>query len=54
VDATYIPTLVNSDRQNNINEQLKTCIPTKKIFIVNNKGYKNVIKYYINKYHHMI
>ena len=37
VDATYILTLVGSNKQNNINEQLK-------IFIVNNKGYKNCDK----------
>jgi len=44
VDATYILTLVGSDRQSNIDEQLKLYAPTKKIYIVYNKGYKKCDK----------
>jgi len=44
VDATYILTLVGSERQKNIYEQLELYTPTKKIFIVNNKGYKKCNK----------
>lgn len=44
VDVTYILTMVNSERIINIKEQLQKIIPTKKIYIVHNKGYKNCNK----------
>ena len=44
IDATYILTLVGSNRINNINKQLEYLIPTKNIFIVYNKGYKKCEK----------
>jgi hypothetical protein len=44
VDATYILTMINSDRHKNIEEQLYKYIPTKKIYIGYNKGYKNCNK----------
>jgi hypothetical protein len=44
VDATYIITMINSHRNNNIKEQLKKIIPTKIIYIVHNQGYKNCHK----------
>jgi len=44
VDATYILTLVGSERINNINKQLEYIIPTKNVFIVLNKGYKKCYK----------
>lgn len=40
IDCTYILTMENSfDRHKNIKEQLKKCVPTKKIYIVINKGF---------------
>jgi sulfur transfer complex TusBCD TusB component (DsrH family) len=44
IDATYILTLVGSDRIENINKQLEYVIPTKNVFIVLNKGYKKCDK----------
>jgi len=44
VDITYIITLTNSNRIININKQLNRIIPTKNIYIVYNKGYKNCYK----------
>jgi hypothetical protein len=44
IDATYILTLVGSDRIKNINKQLKYLIPTKNVFMVYNKGYKKCDK----------
>lgn len=49
VDATYILTMTNSKRRDNINMQLHNYIPTKKIFIVNNEGYKNCDKILIEQ-----
>ena len=51
VDATYILTMTDGKRRKNINEQLKKYIPTNKVFIVYNKGYK---KFYMKKFHLMI
>jgi len=44
IDATYILTVTDSDRINNINKQLQYLIPTKDVFIVYNKGYKKCNK----------
>jgi hypothetical protein len=44
IDATYILTLVGSERINSINKQLEYLIPTKNIFIIYNKGYKKCNK----------
>ena len=44
IDATYILTLDGSSRLNNIMLQLQEYIPTKKIFLVNNRGYKKCNK----------
>jgi predicted nucleic acid-binding protein len=45
IDATYILTMEKSlERHKNIENQLKKVIPTKKIFIVYNKGFKNCDK----------
>lgn len=45
VDATYIITMVDShDRHNDINKQLEEYIPTKKIYILYNYGYKKCNK----------
>lgn len=44
VDATYIITMKNSKRIINIEAQLKKYIPTKKIYIVYNNGYKTCNK----------
>jgi hypothetical protein len=44
IDATYILTMVGSDRHNNISNQLSKYIPTKKIYIVENKGFKKCNK----------
>ena len=44
IDATYILTIIGSSRINNINKQLEYLIPTKNVFIVHNKGYKNCKK----------
>ena len=44
VDATYILTLVGSERQKHIDEQLKLYTPTKKIYIVYNQGYEKCDK----------
>ena len=45
LDATYIITMTNSNRANNYEKQLREYIPTKYIYIVYNKGYKNCTKY---------
>ena len=45
VDATYIITMIDShDRHKNINKQLEEYIPTKKIYILYNYGYKKCNK----------
>jgi hypothetical protein len=44
VDATYILTLDDSKRKDEYEEQLKKYIPTKKLYIVHNKGYKKCDK----------
>jgi hypothetical protein len=44
VDATYIITMEGSERRKHIDLQLKTYIPTKNIYIVNNKGFKKCEK----------
>ena len=44
VDMTYIITMVGSNRINHIEKQLEKYIPTKNIYIVYNKGYKNCNK----------
>jgi hypothetical protein len=44
VDATYIITLEGSNRQKNIEYQLSKYIPTEKIYIAYNKGFKNCNK----------
>ena len=44
IDATYIITMTNSPRIKNIQEQLKRYIPTKKIYIIYNDGYKKCNK----------
>ena len=44
VDVTYIITMVNSKRINSVNEQLQKYKPTKNIYIVENKGFKNCKK----------
>jgi hypothetical protein len=44
VDCTYILNLENNGRKNDIDQQLLKNIPTKKIYIVYNKGYKNCKK----------
>jgi hypothetical protein len=44
IDATYIITMTNSPRIKNIQKQLKTYIPTKKIYILYNDGYKRCDK----------
>jgi hypothetical protein len=44
VDCTYILQLENNGRMKNIEQQLSRNIPTKKIYIVHNKGYKNCTK----------
>ena len=45
IDATYIIFLEgNKNRYNNIKKELKKNKPTKKVYILYNKGFKNVIK----------
>ena len=44
LDATYILHLEGNGRIDHIHEQLKTYHPTKKVYIVYNKGYKNCYK----------
>jgi hypothetical protein len=44
VDATYILTMEDSKRKDEYEEQLKKYIPTKKVYIVHNKGYKKCNK----------
>jgi len=44
VDATYILTMEDSKRKDEYEEQLKKFIPTKKLYIVHNKGYKKCNK----------
>jgi hypothetical protein len=44
VDMTYIITMVGSEQINHIEKQLEKYIPTKNIYIVYNKGYKNCNK----------
>ena len=44
VDATYILHLEGNGRLEKIHEQLKTYHPTKKVYIVYNKGYKKCHK----------
>jgi hypothetical protein len=44
IDATYILHLEGNGRIDSIHEQLKTYHPTKKVYIVYNKGYKNCYK----------
>jgi hypothetical protein len=44
IDATYIITMTNSIRIMNIENQLKKYIPTKKIYIIYNEGYKRCNK----------
>jgi len=44
VDATYILTMDNSPRIVNINKELEKIIPTKIVYIVYNKGFKNCKK----------
>lgn len=44
VDATYIITMTNSIRIKNIELQLKRYIPTKKVYILYNDGYKKCNK----------
>jgi hypothetical protein len=44
LDATYILHLEGNGRIDHIYEQLKTYHPTKKVYIVYNKGYKNCSK----------
>ena len=44
VDCTYILHLENNGRIKDIEQQLLRNIPTKKIYIVHNKGYKNCTK----------
>jgi len=44
VNCTYILHLENNGRMKNIEQQLSRNIPTKKIYIVYNKGYKNCTK----------
>lgn len=44
IDITYIITLEGNGRKENIKNQLLKYIPTKKIYIVYNKGYKNCEK----------
>ena len=49
IDITYVITLDNSYRYNNITNQLQKFQPTKNVFICINKGYKNCNKLsYIN------
>jgi hypothetical protein len=54
IDATYILTMVGSDeRRKNIEKQLSLIIPTKKVYIVHNEGYKKgnkKLKKYIPPY----
>tara|TARA_Y100000389_G_C17432388_1_gene503470 strand:+ start:723 stop:1619 length:897 start_codon:yes stop_codon:yes gene_type:complete len=46
VDVTYIITMHDSfDRHKSIFKQLKYCVPTKKVCILYNKGYKKCEKY---------
>ena len=47
VDATYILYLEGNGRYDSIRTQLLSYIPTKKIYIVHNKGYKNCPKEYV-------
>jgi hypothetical protein len=50
VDATYIITLVNNGRLKHVKDRLKKVHPTKIVYIVHNRGYKNCKKEeYINK-----
>ena len=51
VDATYILTLVGSERQKHIHEQLKLYTPTKKIYIVYNQGYEKCDKVLTEQIH---
>ena len=44
VDATYILHLEGNGRLDHIHEQLKTYHPTKKVYLVYNKGFKNCNK----------
>ena len=44
IDATYIIHLENNGRINNIIEQIYKYKPTKKIYILYNKGFKNCNK----------
>jgi hypothetical protein len=44
VDMTYIITMVGSNLMNHLEKQLKKYVPTKNIYIVYNKGYKNCNK----------
>ena len=44
IDATYILHLEGNGRIDHIHEQLKTYHPSKKVYIVYNKGYKNCAK----------
>jgi hypothetical protein len=44
VDCTYVLNLENNGRKKDIDQQLLRNIPTKKIYIVYNKGYKNCKK----------
>ena len=49
VDATYILTMIDSNRKDNYENQLKEFIPTKIVYIVYNKGYKKCNKILIEK-----
>ena len=44
VDATYIITMEENGRSDNIEQQLSMYTPTSKIYIAYNKGYKNCNK----------
>ena len=44
VDATYILHLEGNGRLDHIHDQLKTYHPTKKVYLVYNKGYKKCHK----------
>ena len=50
IDATYIITMANNKtRHKNIIKQLKKIIPTKSVYIIYNKGYKNNKRILFNK-----
>ena len=50
VDISYIITMESSiERHKNIMKQLSKVVPTKKVIIVYNKGFKKCPKYYLNK-----